>query len=178
MNWMDTVGGLLKQYSGPNANAAGVENHFDQVAAAAPSPALGGAVADMFRSSDTPPFAQLAAQLFNNANGDQKASVLNELLGNAGPALQSILGGAGLGALATNVAGGQAITPEAASQVPPEVVQQMAQHAEQRRSVDCRQTGIVLFPAPGLDQDSWQRRASGDARQTFHSAAGLVIQGE
>jgi hypothetical protein len=150
MNWMETVGGLLKQYSGSNAPAAGVENHFDQVAAAAPSPALGGAVADMFRSSDTPPFAQLAAQLFNNASGDQKASVLNELLGNAGPALQSILGGAGLGALATGVAGGQAITPEAASQVPPEVVQQMAQHAEQHDPSIVDRLGSIYSQHPGL----------------------------
>jgi hypothetical protein len=150
MNWMDTVGGLLKQYSGASANTVGVEDHFDQVAAAAPSPALGGAVADMLRSSDTPPFAQLAAQLFNNANDDQKASVLNEILGNAGPALQSILSGAGLGALGAKVAGGQAITPETASQVPTEVVQQMAQHAEQHDPSIVDRLGSVYAQHPGL----------------------------
>jgi hypothetical protein len=150
MKWMDTVGGLLKQYSGQNANTAGVESHFDQVAGAAPAPALGGAVADMFRSDSTPPFAQLAAQMFGNANGEQKASVLNELLGNAGPALQSVLGGAGLGALATKVAGGQPVTPEAASQVPPEVVQQMAQHAEQHDPSIVDKLGAVYSQHPGL----------------------------
>jgi len=147
---MDAVGGLLKQYSGANVNAAGVENHFDQVAAAAPSPALGGAVADMFRSNETPPFSQLAAQMFGNANGEQKASVLNELLGSAGPALRSILANAGVGALANHMAGGQAVTPEIASQVPPEVVQQMAQHAEQHDPSIVDRLGSVYSRHPGL----------------------------
>ena len=95
MNWMDSIGGLLQQYAGQNADTADTETHFDQVTNAVPSSALGGALADMFRSSDTPPFAQLAGQLFGNANGTQKASVLNELLAAAGPALPSILGSAG-----------------------------------------------------------------------------------
>ncbi len=131
MNWMDTVGGLLKQYSGTGANTADAEAHFDEVSRAVPSSDLGGALAGMFRSSETPPFAQIAGQLFGNANGTQKASVLNELLANAGPAVLSMLGSAGLGALASRAASGQPISPEAASQVPPEVVQQISQHVEQ-----------------------------------------------
>ncbi len=131
MNWMDTVGGLLKQYSGGNVNATNADAHFDQVSNAVPSSTLGGALADMFRSNETPPFAQLAAQLFGNANGSQKASVLNELLSAAGPALPSILGGAGLGALASKLGAGGTVTPETAEQVPPEVVEKVAQHVEQ-----------------------------------------------
>jgi hypothetical protein len=84
----------------------------------------------MFRSSSTPPFAQLAAQMFGNANEAQKATVLNELFSAAGPALPSLLGSAGLGALASTLAAGGTITPETAEQVPPEAVQHVAQHVE------------------------------------------------
>src|SRR3954453_13795581 len=131
MNWMDTVGGLLQQYTGSNTNSADASSHYDQVSAAIPGSTLGGALADMFRSSDTPPFAQLAAQLFGNANGAQKATVLTELLSAAGPALPGILSSAGLGALASHVAAGGSISPEAAEQIPPDVVQQVSAHVEQ-----------------------------------------------
>ena len=108
-------------------------------------------MADMFRSSDTPPFPQLAGQLFAHANGTQKASVLNELLAAAGPALPSILGSAGLGALASHMAtsGGQ-ITPEAAEQVSPEAVQHVAAHLEQQSPSIVDRLGAVYSEHPTL----------------------------
>lgn len=131
MSWMNAIGGLLTQYAGSNADTANAETHFDQVANAAPPATIGGGLADMFRSGNTPPFAELVAQMFGNANGTQKASVLNELLSKTGGNLPSVLASAGLGGLASTVANGGTITPEAASQVPPEAVQQVAQHMEQ-----------------------------------------------
>jgi len=150
MSWIDSVGGLLQQYTGQNMNAANVETHFDQVSKLVPSSALGGALADMFRSSDTPPFAQLAAQMFGNANGSQKASVLNELLATAGPALPSILGSAGLGALASQVGAGGTITPEQAEQVSPDVVQQVAQHVEKNDPSIVDRLGSIYAEHPTL----------------------------
>jgi len=150
MNWMDTVGGLLQQYSGQQANAADAEAHFDQVSNAVPSSTLSGALSDMFRSSDTPPFAQLAAQMFGNANGSQKASVLNELLSAAGPMLPSILGSAGLGALASRFGTGGSITPEQAEQIPPEAVQQMEQHVEQHDPSIVDRLGSIYSEHPTL----------------------------
>ena len=153
MDWMDTVGGLLKNYTGQNANNANTQNadaHFDQVAGAVPSGALGGAVADMFRSSSTAPFSQLAASMFGNANATQKASVLNELLSGAAGALPSVLGSAGLGALASRVAAGGAVTPEAAAQVPPEAVQKAAEHVEQHDPSIVDRLGAVYSQHPTL----------------------------
>jgi len=150
MDWMNTVGGLLKQYTGQDANAADAGNHFDQVSRAVPSSTLGGAVSDMFRSNDTPPFSQLAAQMFGNANGAQKASVLNELLSSAGPSLTSILGGLGLGSLASKAASGGGITPEAAEQVSPEALQQVAQHAEQHDPSIVDRLGSIYSQHPDL----------------------------
>ena len=104
----------------------------------------------MFRSSRTPPFAQLTAQMFGNANGEQKASVLNELISAAGPNLPSILSGSGLGALISNLSAGGTITPEAAQQVPPEAVQQMAQHVEQHDPSIVDRLGSVYAEHPTL----------------------------
>ena len=131
MSLLDSLGSLLNQYASQTANTGDTEAHFDQVTNAVPPSVLGGALADMFRSSDTPPFAQQAAQIFGNASGSQKASVLNELLSSLGPALPSLLGSAGLGALASNLTAGRTVTPEAAEEIPPEVVEQMAAHVEQ-----------------------------------------------
>ncbi|HWB86108.1 MAG TPA: hypothetical protein VG675_18335 [Bryobacteraceae bacterium] len=150
MNWMDTVGGLLKQYAAPNASPANAEAHFDEVTRAVPSPALGGALADAFRSSSTPPFAQLAAQMFSNANNTQKASVLNELFASAGAALPSILGSAGLGVLASKLTGGQSVAPEAAAQIPAEAVQQIAQHIEQKDPSIVDRLGALYSQHPTL----------------------------
>jgi hypothetical protein len=150
MGWTETVGDFLKQCTGPGATTAGAEDHFDEVAATSPSHVLGGALADMFRSKETPPFGQLASQMFGNASAEQKASVLTELLRNAGPSLQAMLSGAGLGALANGVARGEAITPEAASQVPPEVVNQMAEHAEKHDPSIVDRLGSLYSQHPAL----------------------------
>ena len=130
MSWMDDIGGLISQFAGgqtPSPQQA--EQHFDQVAQAAPTGALASSLADAFRSNETPAFGQLASQLFNNSNGQQKAGLLNTLLEAAGPALMS---GGAAGILSQLTGGGQhPVTPEQAQQVPPEVVNQLATHAEQ-----------------------------------------------
>jgi hypothetical protein len=93
----------------------------------------------MFHSGLTPPFGQIAAQLFGQANPNQHAHILNQLLGSvASSALASLGSGAGGGVLAGLIeqltqGGGTpaAITPEEASSVTPEQVQQIASHVEQ-----------------------------------------------
>jgi hypothetical protein len=82
MSLLSGIGDLLKQYSGTSANAAnrpGVEQHFDQVAQAVPSTTIAGGLAEAFRSTQTAPFPQMAAQLFANGNSQQQAGVLNGL---------------------------------------------------------------------------------------------------
>jgi len=150
VSWMETVGGLLKQYSGQTSQLASTERDFDHVASSVPSSALGSALGDMFRSSHTPPFAQLAAQMFGSSNGTQKANVLNELMSAAGPALTTILGNAGLGALASKLPTSGAITPETAEQVPPQVVEQVAKHVEERDPTIVDRLGAIYAEHPTL----------------------------
>jgi hypothetical protein len=67
--------------------------------------------------------------LFNNSSGEQKAGLLNQLIGSVNPAMLSqVLGGAGLGSLLA--AGGGKVTPEQAQNISPDAMQQIAAHAE------------------------------------------------
>lgn len=125
--------GLLQQYENPAAantaaantapaNAANVEQDFEQVSQNASQSHVATGLAEAFRSSQTPPFAQMLTSLFRNSDGQQQAGILNRLLSSVGSAAgSSMLGGIGRGA---------EVTPEQAQQIQPESVQQLAQQAE------------------------------------------------
>jgi|APFre7841882630_1041343.scaffolds.fasta_scaffold57868_1 hypothetical protein len=135
------LGSLLSQFVGGGVSAAAAPGHFEQVAQNAPPDLLSQGLSAMFHSDQTPPFGQMAGQLFGQANSNQQAGMLNQLLGSMGPAvLASLMGRAGGGGGALSGILGQltqgggapvAITPEQASQLTPEEVQQIANHAEQ-----------------------------------------------
>ena len=151
---MDELSGLLQQYTGAQAGQAPdtVHDDFDQVAQAAPKPALADGLAAAFRSEQTPDFGQMTANLFNNSGPQQQAGLINTILRYAGPAILShFMGGGGGGATSggsTGAGGGGGlsdlinmfrgggggqqpqVTPEQAQQIPPEAVQQMADQAE------------------------------------------------
>jgi hypothetical protein len=132
MGLFDQLSSVLQQYA--NSTGSGqinsqVDEHFDQVAKAAPSGALADGLAAAFRSNNTPDFGQMLSSLFSQSNGDQKAGILNQLLTSGGPALLSQLGGAS-GGLAALLGGASQLSPQQAAQVSPEVVQQLAAHAE------------------------------------------------
>lgn len=132
MSWMNMLGGLVGQFAGGQVTPEHAENNFEQIASMLPSGALSQGLAAAFNSSETPAFGQLAAQLFGNSNPDQKAGLLNTLLSAAGPALA---GGAGASLLGQLAGGGQRpLSPDEADQVSPEIVQQMAAHAEKHDS--------------------------------------------
>ena len=120
---------MLVQYRGASAAAppATVEQDYSQVAQTAPRPHLASGLAEAFRSSETPPFGQMLGTLFSNSNGQQRAGILNTLLSALGP---SMLASGGLSSLAGLLRGGNNVTPEQADQVPPETVEQLAEHAE------------------------------------------------
>ena len=132
------LSGLLQQYLGGNAPSTNdAQAHFDQVAQNASPSTLSQGLAAMFHSDQTPSFGQSASQLFGQANPNQQAGMLNQLITGMGPVvLSSLLSGAGGAAIASVLgksAGNstEAITPEQASQLTPEQVQQMADHAQQ-----------------------------------------------
>jgi hypothetical protein len=129
MGLLDSVADVLKQYSGGAGQVPpNVDQHFDQVAQAAPQSSIAEGLAAAFRSDQTPAFGQMLGGLFGQSNGEQRAGMLNQLIGSVGPGvLASMVGG---GALSGLLGGGQTITPQQAQQISPEQVQQLATHAE------------------------------------------------
>jgi hypothetical protein len=105
-----------------------VNEHFDQVAQAAPQGSIADGIAAAFRSDQTPAFGQMLGGLFGQSNGDQKAAMLNQLIGSVGPGVLASL--AGGGALSSLLGSGGQLTAQQAQQVSPEQVQQLAAHAE------------------------------------------------
>jgi len=143
---------VLKNYSGGASGApqGAVEEHYMQVAQNAPQTHTASGLAEAFRSNETPPFGQMLSTLFSNSDGQQKAGILNRLLGAAGPGL---LSSGALGSLAGLLHGGQSsVTPEVASQVPPEAVQQLAEHAEKHNPSVVDQAGEFYAQHPTLVQ--------------------------
>ncbi|WP_229217345.1 hypothetical protein [Massilia forsythiae] len=133
------LGSLLQQFTGGGASAEQADRHFDQVAQSVPQGQLAQGLGQAFRSDQTPPFAQMAAQLFGNSDPNQRAGMLNQILGSIGPGVLSSLAGGALGGSLGNLFGGGAgatpqqapqITPEQASQMTPEQVRQIAEQAE------------------------------------------------
>jgi hypothetical protein len=121
------IGSLLQQYSGSAAAAPeAAEQHFDQVAQSADTSSLSSAIGSMMRSSETPAFGQIVGQLFQNGNGDQKASMLNTMLAGAAPGVLSQLSG-----LIPGFGAGSTVSPAQAQAIPPDAVTNIAAHAEQ-----------------------------------------------
>ena len=126
------LGNLLQQYLGANANTDRAEDDFDQVASAAPRAQVAQGVSAALRSDQTPPFPQMVSQMFGQSDPNQRAGMLNQLIGGLGPGLLSSIAG---GALFNSLGGAflntqPHITPEQAAKVTPEQVQEIAAKAE------------------------------------------------
>lgn len=129
---------LLSQFTG-SAKTANAADHFDKVAQSAPPELIKQGLSAMFHSDQTPPFGQMAGQLFGQASPTQQSGMLNQILTGMEPGvLASLVNGAkggGLGAILGALTHGGAapatLTPDQASQLTPEQVQVIANHAEQ-----------------------------------------------
>lgn len=136
MDWMNQLSGILEQYNGAQPSQAPdtVHDDFDQLAQNAPQSALAEGLAAAFRSDQTPAFGQMVGQLFANAGGQQRASILNTLISAVGPTLLAqLLSRGGGGGLADLLRGGQReVTPDQAEQISPDAVAAIAEHAEQK----------------------------------------------
>ena len=128
---MTSIMNLLQRYSGatPEAAPASVHEDFKQVAQGASTDHLASGLNDAFRSDRTPPFENMVGNLFGASNGEQKAGILNQLLGAVGP---SVLSSGLLGGLSQYLGSAKAVTPEQAEQVQPEAVEELAKHAQQQ----------------------------------------------
>ena len=109
-----------------------IVSHFGQVAQQAPRSVVSQGLAEAFRADETPPFGEMVGRLFGNSDPQQRAGLLNQLLGSIGPGLLGAGAGGSLAYLLRRFGTGLAVTPEQASVVTPDHVQQIAHYAEQR----------------------------------------------
>ena len=144
------LGGLLSKYLNVSGGqtSADAESHYDQIAQHASPEVLGQGISDALRSDSTPSLGQMVSQVYSNASPNQQAGMLNQILASLPQGALSSLGGAGgalgggalggvLGSVLGQLQAGQGtpqVTPEQASQISPEQVQSIANHAEQHGS--------------------------------------------
>jgi hypothetical protein len=124
MGLFDSVKDVLSQYASGTASAGDAAQHFDQVTQSVDQGTLAHGVTAAIRSEQTPPFAQIASQLFATGSADQKLAMLNMLVSSITPEQRAQLSqwipGLGSGP----------ITAGQAAAVSPDAVQAIAQHAE------------------------------------------------
>jgi hypothetical protein len=134
MGLLENLEGLIKQAASGNASTADTHTAYDQVVQAAPQGALADAISHTFRSDQTPAFDQMVAGLFSQSSPEQKAGLLNQLLGALGPsAAQALASAGGMAALTNLLKGGSGvITPQQAEQVSPQSVEVLAQNAARK----------------------------------------------
>lgn len=124
MGLMDVINQAL---GGGNVSA----QQFDQVAQAVPSNVVASGLANAFRSDQTPSIGQMVGQMFGNSNGQQQAGMLNQILASLGPAVAGSLAGGALGGVMSP--GSTQITPTQASQLSPQQVQAVVDHAHETK---------------------------------------------
>jgi len=129
MGILDNLKTMIDQASSGNASTTDVHAAFDEVTKSVSSGSLADGLSHAFNSDKTPPFEQMVSGLFGQSNPDQKAGLLNKLLGSlpsgTTQALAGVGGMAGLQALLNS----KNVTPQQASQVPPQAVESLAKQA-------------------------------------------------
>lgn len=144
------LGNLLQQYLGGAVDPARAEQDFPHAAQQAPRGAVAQGVSEALRSDQTPPFAQMVSQLFGRSDPQQRAGMLNQLLGNVSPAMLTALAG-GIGNL-FGQNGQPQVTPEQAEQITPAQVEEIATTAEQHNPGIVDRIGDFYAEHPQLVQ--------------------------
>lgn len=146
--------GALKRYAGGDdvvSNPpAETQQDFEQLTKdSSAQPGITQGLTDIFRSNQTPPFGQMLGNMFSQSNGEQKAGILNQLLGAVGPAA---LGSGALGGLASMLGGGNSVSAEQAEKINPNDVTQLAEHAEKENPSIVDQASQFYAQHPQLVQ--------------------------
>lgn len=137
MSFLSAIGDVLKQYSegsgapGVQQHVEGVEQHFEQVAQVVPS-SLAGGLAEAFRSGQTAPFPQMAAELFARGNSQQQAGILNNLMTAVGPAMLSQFASTVPNSPLAAMLRSGSVTPAETANVSPADVQALTDHVQKQ----------------------------------------------
>jgi len=118
--------GLLDTLTQALSNPQGAPQ-LGHVAQGAPDDVVAKGLSAAFASDQTPDIGSMVSQLFGQSNGTQQAGMLNQLMNALGPGVMAGLGGGALGSVMRP--GQTQITPAQASQLTPQQVQDVVNHA-------------------------------------------------
>jgi hypothetical protein len=104
-----------------------------------------------FRSDQTPPFGEMASQLFSKADPQQKSGLLNTILGAIGPNALGQLGAdqGGLRNILNSLQTGR-VSPEQAEQVSPQEFGRLADQAEKQNPTVIERISQFVSQNPGM----------------------------
>ena len=151
MGWLEAVTDIVERYqSGDRARPSDSATHedFQQVVQSAPRDIVTNGIAGMFRSNETPPFADMISGLFAQSNQSQRAGLLNHLLSVVPPATIAAL--PGLGSLGELLGGNRDAVDSVANQLSPDQVRQIATHAEAKDPGIVEKVSGFYAQHPGL----------------------------
>jgi hypothetical protein len=102
----------------------------------------------MFRSNETPPFAEMISNLFANSNSSQKTGLLDHLLSVVPP--ETLASIPGLGSLGGIPGVNRDATDRVAGEASPDQVRQIASHAETQDPGIVERVSQFYAQHPGL----------------------------
>jgi hypothetical protein len=126
MNFLDILNRYAASPPGDYPQEAG--DDFDEVAHRAPPEVVSEGLADAFRADQTPPFADMVAQLYEHSDPGQRAGLLNQILAAAGP---GALSAGPLSELLRHFRDGTQVSDHEADALEPRQVKDIARRAEE-----------------------------------------------
>ena len=152
MAWMDAIADVVRRYSGAAAGTALASDDphedFSHVAKTVPTAVTADALAHAFRSDQTPSFPEMVANLYQGSNPDQRAGLLNQLIGSVGlPALSDI---PGLRDLAGSLENNPSITEDQAGRISSQQIRQAAERAQRADPSIVDQVSSFYAAHPGV----------------------------
>src|SRR5450432_3528434 len=122
---MALLNDILARYTNPSTAPPASLSDFDHVAQSIPPEVLGKGISAALTSDQTPPMGSLVGQLFGASSPTQRAGLLNQLISSLGSGASGLLGSL-LGHTP-----GQPVTPQQASAIDSQQVQQAVTQAQQ-----------------------------------------------
>ena len=124
---------ILGRYANPQERGAPqtIED-FERVSQEASPDDLCCGLEDAFKSETTPPFEQMVGQLYGRSDPQQRAGLLNEIMGSLGGGAAGGLMGGALGDLFRSGRATSQVSPEDASHIPVTDVEVAAAEAAKR----------------------------------------------
>ena len=116
----------------PKRPHSGIEHDFEEIAHEAGPGTLEEGIAEAFRSSDTPPFDEMVALLFERSDPHTRAGLLDNLLAGLPTGALASTGSSVLSDVLRRYAAGARVAPDKAAQVDPEHVSEAVRQARRQ----------------------------------------------